>query len=141
MKAADSSEPDPNTLVNEASWIRDLIGSEYAPVYYPGVAQVSQAQMVSVKAGDEVQADILMQRTKTVDIAGHVIGRDGPASGAWVSLKLAGDDYGLDRQTTSDEKGRFELKGIPPGSYVIFVYQKETKGRTLTGHGDSRRSK
>jgi protocatechuate 3,4-dioxygenase beta subunit len=125
LKATDSSEPDPNTLVNEASWIRDLIGSEYGPAYYPGVAQVSQAQVVSVRAGDEVQADVLMQRTKTADIAGHVIGKDGPASGAWVSLKLAGDDYGQDRQTSSDEKGRFELKGIPPGSYVIFVYQRE----------------
>jgi protocatechuate 3,4-dioxygenase beta subunit len=132
LKAADSPEPDPNTLVNQASWIRDLIGSEYAPVYYPGVVQVSQAQVVSVKAGDEVQADVFMQRTKTVKIAGHVIGRDGPASGAWVSLKLAGDDYGLDRQTTSDEKGRFELKGIPPGSYVIFVYQRD-EGENVYG--------
>ncbi len=138
LKATDSSEPDPNTLVNEASWIRDLIGNEYAPTYYPGVAQVSQAQVVSVKAGDEVQADVFMQRTKTVDIAGHVIGRDGPASGAWVSLKLAGDDYGLDRQTTSDEKGRFELKGIPPGSYVISVYQREEGNDVYESRGQQR---
>jgi Carboxypeptidase regulatory-like domain len=97
LKAADSSEPDPNTLVNEASWIRDLLGSEYAPAYYPGVAQASQAQVVSVRAGDEVQADIFMQHTKTVALAGHVIGRDGPAKNTWVNLKLAGDDYGIDR--------------------------------------------
>ena len=63
-------------------WMRvfgfgDILGSEYAPAYYPGVAQASQAQVVSVKAGDEVQADIFMQRAKTVEIAGHVIGRVG----------------------------------------------------------------
>jgi hypothetical protein len=81
--------------------------------------------VVSIKAGDEVQADILMQRTKMVEIAGHVIGREGPASGAWVSLKLGGDDYGLDRQATTDDKGRFEMKGIPPGGYFIFVYQRD----------------
>ncbi len=57
LKATDSSEPSQYAFGNEASWIRDLIGNEYAPTYYPGVAQVSQAQMVSVKAGDEVQAD------------------------------------------------------------------------------------
>jgi protocatechuate 3,4-dioxygenase beta subunit len=123
LKAVDSSEPDPNTLVHEASWIRDLLGSEYAPAYYPGVAQASQAQVVSVKAGDEVQADIFMQRAKTVEIAGHVIGRDGPAKNTWVNLKLAADDFGIDRQTTTDEKGSFELKGVPPGSYVIFAYR------------------
>lgn len=81
LKATDSSEPDRNMLVNEASWIRDLIGTEYAPTYYPGVAQVSQAQVVPVKAGDEVQADVFMQRTKTVEIAGHVIGKDWPGRG------------------------------------------------------------
>ena len=115
-------------LVNEASWIRDLIGTEYAPTYYPGVAQVSQAQVVPVKAGDEVQADVFMQRTKTVEIAGHVIGKDGPAGEAWVNLKLAGDDYGFERQVITDEKGRFNLKGIPPGSYVILVYQRGDSG-------------
>ena len=124
LKATDSSEPSQYAFGNEASWIRDLIGNEYAPTYYPGVAQVSQAQMVSVKAGDEVQADVFMQHTKTVEISGHVIGRGGPASSAWVSLRLVGDDYGFDRQTTSDEKGRFELKGVPSGSYMISVFQK-----------------
>jgi hypothetical protein len=125
LKAVDSSEPDPNTLVHEASWIRDLLGSEYAPAYFPGVAQASQAQVIFVKAGDEVQADVFMQRTKTVEIAGHVIGRDGPAKNTSLSLRLAGDDYGMDRQATTDEKGSFELKGVPPGSYVIFAYQRD----------------
>ena len=77
LEAADSSEPDRNTLVDESFWIRDILGSEYAPAYYPGVAQSSQAQVVCVKASDEVQADIFMQRAKTVEIAGHVIGRVG----------------------------------------------------------------
>ena len=141
LKAADSSEPDRNTLVDEGSWIRDILGSEYAPAYYPGVAQASQAQVVSVKAGDEVQADIFMQRAKTVEIAGHVIGRDGPAKNTWVNLKLAADDFGIDRQTTTDEKGSFELKGVPPGSYVIFAYQRDEGKRRLRGTGTARRAK
>jgi hypothetical protein len=138
LKAVDSSEPDPNTLVHEASWIRDLLGSEYAPAYYPGVAQASQAQVVSVKAGDEVQADIFMQRAKTVEIAGHVIGRDGPAKNTWVNLKLAADDFGIDRQTTTDEKGSFELKGVPPGSYVIFAYQRDEENGVYEARGQQK---
>ena len=138
LKAVDSSEANPNTLVHEASWIRDLLGSEYAPAYYPGVAQASQAQVVSVKAGDEVQADIFMQRAKTVEIAGHVIGRDGPAKNTWVNLKLAADDFGIDRQTTTDEKGSFELKGVPPGSYVIFAYQRDEENGVYEARGQQK---
>ena len=41
--------------------------------------QVGQAQVVSAKSGDEVQADFSMQRTKTVEVAGQVIGPGGPA--------------------------------------------------------------
>jgi protocatechuate 3,4-dioxygenase beta subunit len=138
LKAADSSEPDRNTLVDESFWIRDILGSEYAPAYYPGVAPATQAQVVCVLAGDEVQADILMQRAKTVEIAGHVIGRDGPAKNTWVNLKLAADDYGIDRQTTTDETGSFELKGIPPGSYVISVYQRDEGNSVYEPRGQQR---
>jgi len=139
LKAVDSSEANPNGFGNEASWIRELIGSEYAPAYYPGVAQATQAQVVSVKAGDEVQADFLMQRSKTVEIAGHVVGRGGPANNAWVNLKLAGvDDYGFERQTRTDEKGRFELKGVPPGSYVIFVFQRDEENGPFEPHGQQK---
>lgn len=37
---------------------------------------------------------------------------------------VRGDDYGIDRQATTDEKGNFRLKGVPPGSYVIAAYQQ-----------------
>ena len=45
----------------------------------PAQPKLSQATLVSVKAGDEVQADVFMQRIKTAEVAGHVIGRSGPA--------------------------------------------------------------
>jgi hypothetical protein len=55
-----------------------------------------------------------------------------------VNLKLAGDGYGFERQTTSDEKGRFEMKGIPPGSYVISVYQREKGNDVYESRGQQR---
>jgi hypothetical protein len=103
--------------------VHEFLGSEYASVYYPGVPQASQATLVSVKAGDEAQADVFMQRIKTAEIAGHVTGRSGPAKNASVVLVPRGtDDSGIPRQETTDEKGAFKLKGIAPGSYVISVY-------------------
>jgi hypothetical protein len=79
-----------------------------------------------VKPGEEVQADVFMPRTKTVEIAGHVVGNNGPTNHAWVSLTQAGvDDSGIDRQDTTDEKGAFRIRGVPPGSYVIAVLQDE----------------
>jgi hypothetical protein len=137
VKATDSFEPDRNGQVGVGYWVQQDLGSEYAPIYYPGVPQASQAQAVSVRAGEEVQADVSMQRVKTVEVAGHVIGRDGPARNTWVQLEQSGlDEYGMDRQATTDEKGNFRLKGVPPGSYVIAAYQQnegegvyETRGR------------
>src|SRR5207247_347332 len=73
IRATDSFEPDNNVpFVDEDYWVRQYLGSEYAPVYYPGVVQVGQAQVVSAKSGDEVQADFSTQRTTTVEVAGRV---------------------------------------------------------------------
>ena len=123
IEATDSYEPDRNTPSDQGYMVHEFLGSEYASVYYPGVAQASQATLVSVKAGDEVQADVFMQRIKTAEVAGHVIGRSGPAKNVSVILVPRGiDDSGIPRQDTTDEKGAFKLKGIPPGSYMIAVY-------------------
>ncbi len=111
---------------NDSYGVLQGLGTEYVPAYYPGVVQASQAQTVSVKAGDEVQADVLMQRTKTAEIGGHVIGRHGPAKNAWVFLvPLGADAVGLNRQDRCDDKGTFRLKGIPPGSYVVGAYEQD----------------
>jgi hypothetical protein len=124
IRATDSSEPDRNISVDQSFWVKEFLGSEYAPVYYPGVLQVGQAQVVSVRPGDEIQADVSMSRVKTVDVAGQVTGPNGPAKDTWVHLEEPGGDYGIERQSTTDEKGKFRLRGIPPGSYVIVAYQR-----------------
>ncbi len=139
LKAVDSYEPNLNSLEHEGSWIRDILGSEYAPAYYPGVAQASQAEMISVKAGDEVQADFFMQHTKTAKITGHVMGKDGPATNTWVNLSLiGGEDTRTQRGATTDEKGGFELKGVLPGSYLIVVFQSADDNRVYEPRGQQK---
>jgi hypothetical protein len=125
VRASDSFEPEGGISIGQDYWVRQYLGTEYAPMYYPGVAQVGQAEPVSLKPGSEVQADFSMQRVKAVEVAGHVIGPDGPAKDTWVMLEASGeDDFNSNRQDTTDQKGAFKFKGIPPGSYAIVVYQK-----------------
>jgi Carboxypeptidase regulatory-like domain len=132
IRASDSFDPDPGGIpMGEDYWAQQSLGSEYAPVYYPGVGQVAQAEMVSVRPGEEVQADFSMQRIKTVEVAGHIMGREGPAKSALVSLEPSeGYEFGFGHQDTTDEKGNFRLKGVPPGSYVIIAYQ-QTEGEGI----------
>jgi hypothetical protein len=93
-------------------------------VYYPGVTQAAQAEAVLLKAGEEALADIVMRRVNTVEVAGRVLGRGGPAKQAMVSLESRGEDsFGMNHEDSTDDKGAFRIKGIPPGSYVLIVYQ------------------
>lgn len=127
IRAEDSAFPRGGRVsVGEAFWVKQALGSEYASVYFPGVTQASQAQVVPVKAGEEAQADITMRRVKTVEIAGRVIGAAGPAAHALVRLEPAdGEESDFDRQDTTDEKGTFHLRNIPEGSYYILAYLRE----------------
>src|SRR4029077_9929427 len=111
--------------VEETFWANQSLGSEYASLCYPGVAQASQAQVIPIKAGEEIRADVVMHRVKTVEIAGHVIAENGPSTHAFVSLTpIEGRDVDFDRQDTTDDKGSFRLRNIPEGSYYVIVYQR-----------------
>jgi hypothetical protein len=113
--------------VGQDYFVRQFLGSDYAPVYYPGVPQLGQAQAVSVSTGEEAQVDLVMRQVKTVEISGRVIGPDGtPATDASINLEeTQAEDYGSEHYTSTDAKGNFSLKGVPPGSYVLFAaYQR-----------------
>jgi len=116
------------------SWItRNNLGTQYAPVFYPGVIQFDQAQPVPLAAGEEVRAEFSMRQVKTVEVAGRVLAADGrAASGAMVLLYISDavnwSDH-LDANTNS--RGEFMIKGVPPGSYIVSAQQLEEGGRRL----------
>ncbi|MGA8216204.1 MAG: carboxypeptidase-like regulatory domain-containing protein [Candidatus Sulfotelmatobacter sp.] len=126
IRTVDSPQPRVGRIpVEETFWVSQLLGSEYASMYCPGVAQISQAQGIPIKPGEEAQANVVMHRVKTVEIAGHVIGANGPSAHAFVSLTpFEGSDVDFDRQDTTDDKGSFRLKNIPEGSYYVIVFQR-----------------
>jgi len=128
IRAEDSSEAQGRIVVDESFWVNQSLGSEYASLYYPGVAQVSEAQVVPIRAGEEAQADVAMHRVKTVEITGHVIGANGPSTHAFVSLMpIDSSDININRHDITDEKGSFRLKNISEGSYYVTVSHREER--------------
>ena len=107
-------------LADDDLKVRESIGTGYAAVYYPGALQLDQAQIVSIRAGEESQADFSMRHIKMVEVSGRVISPDGPARNAWVSLNPPGEESSEPaRNDATDEKGIFLLKGVSPGAYII----------------------
>lgn len=127
LRAEDSARaPDGPVPVDDSFWLTQSLGSEYANVYYPGFAQISQAQMIPIKAGEEAQADVIMHRFKTVEVAGRVIGGSGPAANALVELEsVDANGSEFDRQDTTDDKGNFRLRNVPEGTYYVVVDQRD----------------
>jgi len=129
VKASESNELMFLNRSSETEWIvQRALGNEYASLYYPGAVAFDQAQAVAVRAGEEIQADFNMRHVASVEVAGKVIAADGrPVSHAYVHLNLAGveEDTSGDFSTTTDNKGEFSLRNVPPGSYVVAASEYE----------------
>ena len=105
------------------------VASHYAPLYYPGALQPSEAQPLLLQAGEEASAEITMRRIKTVEVSGHVIDADGkPATHAFVNVYTPDTNFDFDLNGSTDSKGEFVVKGVPPGSYIISA-QQHAEGR------------
>lgn len=129
VKAEDNFRPQGNVPVDESFWLQRELGSDYAPVYFPSAVAASQAQAVPIKPGEEAQADITMRHVKTVEITGRLIGPNGPAYKAFVSLQPAeGVESDFDRQDTTDDKGNFRLRNVPEGTYYVLAYLPRDEG-------------
>jgi protocatechuate 3,4-dioxygenase beta subunit len=131
VKASESNEFLLSFFTQDAEtqrMVQEALGSEYVPLYYPGVVAFDQAQTVGVRAGEEIEADFNMRHVLAVEIAGKVIGPDGrPSSHAMLDLEQAGvDDNSFGEFTTNtDNNGEFSLKNVPPGSYVLTANEYE----------------
>jgi len=125
VRAEDQFFPS-NSVDFSNDWtIRESMGSQYAPVFYPGVTQLSQAQAVAATAGAEIEADFILRHTKMVEVSGKVVGIDGkPPVNAYVMLRefQSPDFFGHGAEV--DKNGEFKLRGVPPGSYVLMAQQQ-----------------
>ena len=103
---------------------REALNQEtHPPVYFPGVARPEEAQLVSIKAGQDAHADVVLRPSKAGMISGRVLAQDGkPAASVSVSLRpkaLPNRFSSLTYRATTDEKGHFEISNVPDGAYTV----------------------
>jgi hypothetical protein len=100
--------------------------SGYAPTYYPGTPNASEAQRVNVGLGQEQSGVVFsLVATRLVRVTGAVISSQGtPVANAMVMLMPAGGRLGngaMLMQGASarvDGSGQFRLLNVAPGRYV-----------------------
>ena len=106
----------------------------YAPTYYPGTTDPGRATPLELRAGNEVtRIDFLLLQTRAVQIRGRVYnsitGRPGRDVQVTVFDPNARAQVWFGRPSTRAEgpEGKFELRGVVPGSYqlVAFWYDEE----------------
>ena len=108
------------------------------PSFYPGVADASLATPISVSEGAQVEGiDIRLLRSRVFRVSGRVV--NAPASGRLNVIlsdpRNAGmTNYSL-RTSTKNAAGDFELRGVPPGSYMLIVMGPRTRGRVAVEVG------
>ena len=100
--------------------------SGYASTYYPGTANVAEAQRVTLASGQEATgADFPLVPVRLARVTGVVISSEGkPVEGAMVSVVPASRDIGLAlglSTARSARNGTFALNSVPPGDYVLQV--------------------
>jgi protocatechuate 3,4-dioxygenase beta subunit len=112
----------------------------YPPTYYPGTANIAEAQRVSVALGQEQNSVMFsLIATRLVRVTGAVIDSQGaPVANGLVMLAPANARLGagaLMQMTTARiaQTGQFRLTNVAPGRYVAQVRTNRGRGDFTTG--------
>ena len=108
----------------------------YAPIFFPGAADVSSATVITIGAGEERGgADFVIAPVPTATVTGQVIGADGgPAVGATVSAAAPVDGGMFDilqmalgrAQMPISADGKFTIQNLTPGHYAVTARGRPT---------------
>lgn len=111
----------------------------YAPEYYPGTTDPSQATAINAKPGDtESGIDITLTPVESARLSGQVIGGDTSGGlrrpGFFVFLlpSNSAEPYAalgpVAHSTIRDAQGDFEIDNVPPGSYTLVAQSFVRRG-------------
>jgi protocatechuate 3,4-dioxygenase beta subunit len=114
--------------------------SGYAPTYFPGTPNATEAQKISINPGQEAQnTDFALLPVKLAKITGTVISSEGkPVEGSMINATpRSGDAAGMMMMAgaaRSDKNGNFTVANIAPGDYIL-----QTRSLTIvtSGGGDN----
>ncbi len=91
----------------------------YAPTYYPGVINASDAGKVTVGPGQELEGiDFQAQLVTLATVRGFVVGADGPVSVLLAPQASGGVRRGQILRGGSQGDGSFSISSVPPGRYT-----------------------
>jgi protocatechuate 3,4-dioxygenase beta subunit len=110
--------------------------SGYAPTYFPGTPNGSEAQKISLAVGQEAQnTDFALLPVKLAKISGTVISSEGkPVEGSMVNAVPRNSDGApmmmMSGSARSDKNGNFTISNVSPGEYTLQtrVFQIMTSG-------------
>jgi protocatechuate 3,4-dioxygenase beta subunit len=113
--------------------------SGYAPTYFPGTPNGSEAQKITVAVGQEANnADFALLPVRLAKITGIVLSSEGkPVEGAMVSAtpkNLEGAGMMMGGTGRSDKNGQFTIMNVAPGDYLL---QSRSLQITMSGGGDN----
>lgn len=118
-----SHPPETSALVPEMQ-------QPFASVYYPGVLDFSSANEIAVpEGGDLTDADFHLQRVHAVTVRGRIFSPAEDFAGSQLQVVLAHNDGNnastVERVSAAIDHntGKFEFRGIAPGSYVLVASQ------------------
>ena len=112
-------------------------GLGYAPTYYPGATGLAQALPVTLGLSSEVTGvDFGVLLVPTARVSGTVLRADGMHPGA-ARVMLVPEDRAFFRGATSgarvEDDGRFEIRHVAPGRYILRAVLRRTFSRQRDG--------
>jgi hypothetical protein len=111
----------------------------YAAVYYPGVLDVDSASRISLtEGGDLGDVDFHLHKVRAATVRGRLVGPADKLSASQVQVVLAHNEsnaasyIGRASAFVDSATGKFEIRGVSPGSYLLVASQLFA-GRPLGG--------
>lgn len=103
----------------------------YAPMFFPGVLEASEAQRFTIGVGQQL-SDLVMalKPTKAARISGTVLASDGrPAVGMLNLMRItAGMGVSANMGAMIKPDGSFQLNGVAPGEYQLRTFPNGPSG-------------
>jgi protocatechuate 3,4-dioxygenase beta subunit len=101
----------------------------FGNVYYPGVNDAANASPIEVRAGEEFRADLTIMPTRTYRVSGRVLDINGEPAKEGMAMLMSRSTatfmparMGQIGGGPGVRDGRFEIRGVVPGSYTLTAY-------------------
>jgi hypothetical protein len=101
--------------------IDSVVETTYAPTYYPGTSDLSQAQRIKLELGAEATATFQLLSMRTTRISGTVVNSSGAPANAFLNLVPQASEFGVPTGAggVTRADGTFTLHDVAPGRYVL----------------------